>query len=208
VSQAQDKSLVYSRRKKAAPFIRVSVNLATAHNNAEISFEGAGLLVEKIDGYLTVKFERPSGDALSLRTVPLVVARFSHIYLSNAAQTGKSAILLLLGEGVRVDGFTGVGAVGVYLLPTALGAGASQTVWSPDAGKALKIRRISLTTNTATQLDLLWNTTAWESYFMPGPGVIIANLIGCEEIGPVDALLAVKTSVAATIGARFSGEQI
>jgi hypothetical protein len=203
-----DKSVVYKRRQKAAPFIRVKVNLATAHTDYEISLLGKGILVEKLDGYLSLKLGSSSGDAISLKSSPLISATFEHLYLSNAAQSGKSATLLVLTGDVRLYGITGAGVDGVYLAPATISAGASSDVWTPDSGKALRLRRLSISTDTASLISLLWISAAWESFYMNANGSIIVNLVGCEEIGAVDAKLAIKSSATATVTARVTGDQI
>lgn len=203
-----DKSVVYKRRRTAAPFIRVKVDLGTAHQDTAIDIVGKGVLVEKLDGYLSVKLGSPSGDAVSFRSSPLISAAFEHLYLTNAVQSGKSAVLLVLTGDARLFGITGAGAVGVYLAPATISAGASSDVWTPDSGKALRLRRISISSDTATLISLLWITAAWESYYLNANGTVIVNLIGCEEIGAVDAKLAIKSSATATVTARVSGDQI
>lgn len=198
----------YRRPRGQIAGIRVFVDLATAHSDFEISYEGSAVIVERLDGQLSVKLDRPNGDAVNLRLLPGLAAVFSRLYLTNIAQPAKKAVLFLLAPGVKVCGSPGVGALSAYLAPTSLGAGASSTIIDPTTSNSVKLKRYSISTDTATQLDLMWASTPFESFNLSGPGSVLANLIGSELTGPQGAVLAVKTSVAAKVTAHASYELV
>jgi|GEM_PF-6129641 len=95
-----------------------------------------------------------------------------------------------------------------YLPPTSLSAGGTATIWAPSAGKAIRCKRIQVSVDAATRIDLRWGTDAFESYFLPANGSIIVNLIGTNQQGPVDTPLTILSSAAATVTASADGDEV
>jgi hypothetical protein len=188
--------------------LQLNIDLATAHTDVEVCCSGEGLIVDRLDGYLSVKVNVPNGDAIPLRSCPNLRASFLRLYFSNIGQAGKTARLFILSGQLGGHSITTPAVQGSYLAPSVLGVGGSSTVWTPAAGKAIRLKRLSVSVDAATRIDLLWNTTAWESYYLAANGTVVINLVNCEEVGPKDGLLAVKSSAAATVSARMTGEEI
>jgi hypothetical protein len=95
-----------------------------------------------------------------------------------------------------------------YKAPTALGIGGTMTVWTPAAGKAIRAKRIQVSVDAATRIDLRWTTTVFESYYLPANGTIIVNLIGANEQPAIDATLTLLSSAAANVTAKASGDEV
>ena len=95
-----------------------------------------------------------------------------------------------------------------YLPPTPLSAGGTATIWTPAAGKAIRCKRIQVSVDAATRIDLRWGTSAFESYFLPANGSIIVNLIGTNQQGAVDTPLTIYSSAAATVTASADGDEV
>jgi len=95
-----------------------------------------------------------------------------------------------------------------YLEPTALGANGVATVWTPASGKAIKLTRIQISVDAATRIDLRWGTTAFESYYLPANGSVVANFVGCREQGGADQALTILSSAAANITVKASGVEV
>jgi hypothetical protein len=188
--------------------IALNLDLANARADLQVSLEAAGLLVDRLDGYLTVKVNSPNGDAINLRHITQLRYPFKALYFTNTAQAGSLARLILLGSGLKAHARALIGSISKYLTPTALGAAGTAAVWTPSTTNSVLLKRIQLTTDTATRLDLLWTTTAWESYYLPANGSIIINYVGTVEVGPLGSALQVKSSAAATVSAHASGEEI
>lgn len=95
-----------------------------------------------------------------------------------------------------------------YLPPTTIAAGDTATIWTPAAGKKIVLKRFSISTDTATRVELLWASTAFESFFLPANGTVIANLVYCNERGGTDEALVIKNITAsASITAKASGDE-
>jgi hypothetical protein len=97
-----------------------------------------------------------------------------------------------------------------YLEPTPISAGGEKEVWAPASGRRIRLTRISISTDTATRIDLKWKNEpkAFESYFLPDNGTVVANFVGCNEEGPVDSPLVIISSNAATVTAKLSGYEL
>lgn len=100
------------------------------------------------------------------------------------------------------------GVSSAYLAPTSLAAGGTATIWTPSAGKAIRLKRFSISVDAATRIDLRWGTSAFESFYLPGPGSVVVNLKGCNEDGPVNTALTLLSSAAATVTAKASGVEV
>jgi hypothetical protein len=204
----QTEGVKYRRPRGQVAGIRVFIDLGTAHDNAEICFEGSGITVERLDGQLSVKLNRPNGDAVNLRLNPGLELSFSRAYLENSSQSGLKATLFFWSPGVRATVSPSVGGLPAYVAPTSLAAGGSLTVKDPTSAYALKIKRFSVSTDTGSQIDLMWDTTPFETFNLGGPGSAIANLTKAELTGPQGALLKVKTSAAAKVTAHATYELV
>ena len=95
-----------------------------------------------------------------------------------------------------------------YLSPTALGAGGTATIWTPASGQKVRFKRVQVSVNAVTRIDLRWGTTAFESYYLPANGSIIFNAIGVNEEGAVDTALTLLSSAAATVTASAKGDEV
>jgi hypothetical protein len=188
--------------------IVVNVLLDTAATDKEYAIAGAGLVVEKLTGTVYCKVNSPTGDLLDLRHVLQVRGPFTGFYLTWTAQAGQVLKVLVIQDGFDVVHKSPPAIAGAYLAPTALGAGATADVWDPGSTGRLKLKRISISVNAATELDLLWGSTPWESYFLSANGTVIVNLTNCEETGPLGSKLVVKAVAAATVTARASGDVV
>lgn len=94
-----------------------------------------------------------------------------------------------------------------YLAPTALN-NSLQAIKTPASGKRLLLVRFSFSVDAATRIELRWATTAFESFYMPANGSIIANLTGCPELGDLNEALNIYSSAAANVTAKASGREV
>jgi len=101
-----------------------------------------------------------------------------------------------------------VASVTKYLSPTSLGASGTATIWTPATGKKIRFKRVQVSVDSATRIDLRWGTTAFESYYLPANGSIIFNAIGVNEEGAVDESLTLFSSKAATVTASAKGDEV
>jgi len=95
-----------------------------------------------------------------------------------------------------------------YLAPTSLPAGGTATIWSPSSGKAVRIKRIQISTDSATRIELRWGTTPFESYFLPANSSVVINFVGTNQQGETDTPLNLYSSSAATVTASVDGDEI
>ena len=88
-----------------------------------------------------------------------------------------------------------------------LAAGGSVTVWTPAAGKRIRLLSFHLTASAATVLTVrLGSTVVWERD-IPGAGGVDVLLPTNGVLGGVDAPLTVTSSAAATVGATAIGAE-
>ena len=92
-----------------------------------------------------------------------------------------------------------------YLAPVALGAGGVATIRTPTAGTSIRLKRIEISVSVATRIDLRWGVNAFESYYLPDNGTIIANWVSSNEVGAVNVPLTILSTAAATVTAHASG---
>jgi hypothetical protein len=196
------------RNKRAAAAIALQVDLSIARTDWPYNVDGGALLVDRLDGYLQAKINSPNGDAFNLRHSRRIATPFSTIYLTNTAQAGRSARLLVLFDGVDASLEGSVYVVGAYLAPTALGIGGTATVWTPGTGLRIALSRYSISVDAATRISLRWGTTEWESFYLPANGSIGFNLFKAEEPGPKDTALVIYSSAACNATMRASGEEV
>jgi len=95
-----------------------------------------------------------------------------------------------------------------YYTPTALGAGGTGTIWTPEAGKKIRLKRVQISVNAQTQIDLRFATTAFESYFLPANGSVVVNFVGTNREGAINEALTLRTVSAATVTASADGDEI
>jgi len=95
-----------------------------------------------------------------------------------------------------------------YLAPTSLAAGGSATVWTPATGKAIRLKFLSISVDTATQITVTIGTTDIMALRFPDAGTILMNLVGSNVQGAADEALSVTTSEAATVSATAIGDEV
>lgn len=138
------------RGRGPAATVALSLDLGTARDKTRIAFAGGALVVEKCQGDLTAYVGGPNGDGLNLRTVRVVEFPFGEIFLTNTAQSGLSARLLLIPDGMKVslkyphrEDLISLGSV------VTIGAGAGVQVIAGAAGKQVKVYDAGLDALTA-----------------------------------------------------------
>ncbi len=145
--------------------------------------------------------------AYATRTLTSHVFPFTNpaavVDLTNVKVTSKS-----IEDPVIVSDITKVANVTKYLTPTALGAGGTATLWTPAAGTSVRFKRVQVSVDAGTRIDLRWGTTAFESYYLPANGTIIFNAIGVNEEGGVDVSLTLLSSAAANVTASAKGDEV
>jgi len=78
------------------------LDLSTARTNEKVDITGDNLLVQDIDGSLTLRVNQIGHDAIDLTKIRQVRTPFDALFFTNTAQTGASAILLI-GKGTQFD---------------------------------------------------------------------------------------------------------
>jgi len=80
---------------------RVTIDLSTARTKALFSYPGDTILVEYIDGECDIHLDDPHADLIEIDKVKRIItkpAKFSRFYVTNAAQSGKTARLYIGSE--------------------------------------------------------------------------------------------------------------
>lgn len=95
-----------------------------------------------------------------------------------------------------------------YLAPTSLSAGGTATVWTPANGKAIRLKFVSITTNSSTLITLRQGTTDWIAFYCPANSVIQFNLFGANVQFPTNTNLVVFTSNATTLSVTALGDEV
>jgi hypothetical protein len=93
-----------------------------------------------------------------------------------------------------------------YLPPTDLN-NSDETIWVPEEGKSIRLKRYQVSVNSDTRIELRWGDTAFESFFMSANSSVIANLIAGIEKGPVGVELNIYSESAAKVTAKVSGDE-
>jgi len=119
----------------------------------------------------------------------------------------------LLSAGVEIDpriisDVEKVAEVTKYLAPVSLGAGGTATLWTPAIGKKVRFKRVQVSVDAKTRIELRWGTTGIESYFLPADGSVVFNAIGVNEEGAIDESLTLFSSAPATVTASAKGDEI
>jgi len=91
------------RGKGPAAAVALTLDLGEARDNKPYALEAGGLIVESCGGDLYARINGPNGDGLNLRCVHRILYPVTSLFLTNTAQTGKSARLLLLPTGMDTD---------------------------------------------------------------------------------------------------------
>lgn len=147
--------------KGVAAAVAVNVDLSAARDKAPWQLEGSGVAVEFCSGDLYVFFNGPNGDGLNLRYVREVTHPFSQLFLSNVAQAGLGARLLLLPFGLKARADARIREDAVSLSGTvSIGAGAGALLISGVAGKRIKIFDAGFDALTAGLHLLYFGTSA------------------------------------------------
>jgi len=89
--------------KGPAAVVALTLDLSEARDNKPFSLEAGGLIVEYCTGDLYCRVNGPNGDGINLRYVHRINAPFSSLFLTNSAQAGLTARLLLLPTGMDAD---------------------------------------------------------------------------------------------------------
>ncbi len=78
------------------------IDLGEARKDKRLPVSGDSLYVEKLDGTLYIKLNDPGNDSIDLSNVRYLKSPtpFNELYLTNEAQSGKQAILLIGREGL------------------------------------------------------------------------------------------------------------
>jgi len=161
---------------------------------------------------------RSAGVEIDPRDVSDRAARLVGIIYGDQGQlaqraTSGDAYVQLRSAGSEIDprtitDITKVAGVTKYLSPTALGAGGTATIWTPASGKSARVKRIQVSVDAATRIDLRWSTTAFESYYLPANGSVVVNMVGVNEQGGVNVSLTLLSSAAATVTASAKGDDV
>jgi len=91
------------RGKGPAAAVALTLDLSEARDNKPYMLEAGAAFVEFCDGDLYAKINGPNGDGINLRYVKKILYPVTSLYLTNTAQAGKSARLLLLPTGMDAD---------------------------------------------------------------------------------------------------------
>lgn len=98
---------------------------------------------------------------------------------------------------------------GGYLPRQAILAGGTATIVNaPGVGYKLRVKRLQVSVDAATAIDFRWDTTAFESYYLPANGSVIINKIGENFDGPENTALTIYSSAAVNITASASTETL
>jgi len=95
--------LDHLRGKGPAAAVALTIDLGEARDNKGYSLEAGAVFVERCDGDLYARVNGPNGDGINLRYVKKILYPVTSLYLTNEAQAGKSARLLLLPTGMDAD---------------------------------------------------------------------------------------------------------
>jgi len=95
------------RGKGPAAAVAITLDLGAARDNKPFSIEAGGLIVESCTGDLYARINGPNGDGLNLRYVRRISYPFSSLFLTNTAQSGKAARLMLLPVGMKAEQLIG-----------------------------------------------------------------------------------------------------
>jgi hypothetical protein len=85
---------------------------------------------------------------------------------------------------------------------------ATQSVYTPSSGKALRIKFILISSDTDVWLNFYWDTTWFMSVYAPGKGTVAMNLTDCNPQGPVGKTLYVQSSAEATVHMNIWGDEV
>jgi hypothetical protein len=108
------------------------------------------------------------------------------------------------------DARTYVVAVSKYLAPTHITGGNAENIWVPASGKTVRLKRLSISTDTATRLELRWGTSAFESHYLPANGNIVINFTDCNDqpAAGADTALTILSTVTAWVTATATGDDV
>jgi len=81
--------------EKYKPYEIITLDLGVARTDEEIEIAGNYINVLGSEGTLQIKLNNPTHDAISLPDVREIKAEFNKIYITNTAQAGKTATLLV-----------------------------------------------------------------------------------------------------------------
>jgi len=100
------------RGKGPAAAVALTLDLGVARDNKPFNVECGGLFVEYCTGDLYARVNGPNGDGMNLKYIKKILYPFSGLYLTNTAQAGASARLLLLPTGMDADPPAAAGGAG------------------------------------------------------------------------------------------------
>lgn len=192
--------------------------------------QGAQLLQRAATNDLIVQL-RSAGAEIDPRDVTDRAARLlGVVYGSQAAQLLQRAATLdllvqlrsagaeidprdVIDRAARILGIVSVSDVtkvpsSAYRAPVALGIGGTTTIWTPAAGKKIRLKRVQISVNAATRIDIRWVAAAFESYYLPENGSVVVNYIATNHEGGVNQALTLLSSAAATVTGSAHGDEI
>ena len=94
-------------RKELRFFERIELDLGDARDKEEHQISGDTILVESIDGEVDLYFNEPESDYVELDRTRKLYMDYWRIYITNAAQTGKSCTIIAGRQGT-FDGISDV----------------------------------------------------------------------------------------------------
>ena len=74
-------------------YLKVTLDLGIKRDNKELRLPGDFILIDKIDGALEVRLDKPTNDPIDFQRIKVIRSPFETMYLTNAAQAGRSAVL-------------------------------------------------------------------------------------------------------------------
>ena len=77
------------------PYEIKTVNLSKARDNDMMPWGGDYIRVQQIDGELDIRLDKSNADLIELDKLPILRSPFYRAYLTNTAQSGKTAILCI-----------------------------------------------------------------------------------------------------------------
>ena len=154
-------------------YLKVKLDLGIKRDNKELRIPGDFILVDSIDGALEVKLDKPINDPIDFQRIKIIRSPFETMYLTNAAQAGKSAVFYLGREASFESEPKEIGKVEVTTVfsgeviskvsgETVIGKVSGETIIGKVSGEVVKVsgETVSITTPTAVKTGLTRMVTA------------------------------------------------
>jgi hypothetical protein len=199
-AQTQPRAPGKGRRGKGpAAALALKLDLGTARDNSPLFLEAGGLFVEYCSGDLYARVNGPNGDGINLRTVKRIVYPISSIFLTNTAQTGKAARILISPSGLAAEPVVLDDVGDPVQVTQTFGAAGAADIAAPASGRKLRIKAVILECSAAVTYGLKFTSSGTIYYIRSTAGPWALNLIGCNIEGDVDQHLYLDVSGACTI---------